>query len=280
MANQYGVNVAEALTAGEGILNSRAKRQAAQAEANRAKDLAEIRGQYAQNPGNENLKNQLLIMDSDGMKKMADAVKTMDEAERERAKQISLGLARKAKYIMDSQDPSSAWTEIYQSAPPNVQNEMGPEYNPSKVKAMFIDGMTASQLFDNPEAIEFGDKQVMFKNGQQVGSTRSARMRGKDADAAQGALNRQGDKTPGGGRQLKSGDSNAIAQRIATIFDGRFDPVTGAFQIEEPALRKKALDVMAKASKIYRENPELSHNEAANRAYREYENKSGTFMGM
>ncbi|UZJ42210.1 hypothetical protein OO006_04340 [Prosthecochloris sp. SCSIO W1101] len=180
-ASQYGPNFAEAFLSGEKILNSRAKRASLQADTERQKRANVLLGRQATDVSSAD--EGLLLTNPDLMMKYADAVGDMSVNEREKVLQVSLGLAKKANLIMNSPDPAREWARLFKSAPPHMQRALGERYSPLKVKEMFIDGITMTELTKNPSALEYGAKNMLFKNGRSIGSPTGGAFRKKNSGA-------------------------------------------------------------------------------------------------
>ena len=184
-ATQYGPNLAEAFLTGERILDSKARRASLQAETERQNRVNDLLGPHAS--GVSGADDGLLLTNPDLMKTYADAVGNMNENEREKVQQISLGLAKKAHLVMNSPDPALEWTRLYKSAPPHMQRALGERYSPVKVKEMFIDGMTMTELTKNPSAFEYGGEELLFRSGRSIGATTGGAMQGRNIGAGRNA---------------------------------------------------------------------------------------------
>jgi hypothetical protein len=187
-ASQYGPNLAETYLAGEQILNSRANRKAAQAEAERQGRTNRLLDRYAS--GDKSAKDELLLANPELMKKYADAIGKMDENERDRVKAMSEGMAKHAYLIMNSGNPESEWARLYQNAPSEVQAEMGERYDPAKVKEMYYNGMTVKEIIENPKKVTVGSKDMLFRHGRKIGEATSGAMQRKFIDVGEKAKGR------------------------------------------------------------------------------------------
>lgn len=75
------------------------------------------------------------------------------------------------------------------------------------------------------------------------------------------------DKSGAGGRkQLKATDENFIAKQVAALFDGIYDPATGAFQLKDDVSRRKALKIKRDAARLAANNPNMTLSAAVTEA--------------
>lgn len=75
-------------------------------------------------------------------------------------------------------------------------------------------------------------------------------------------------------KDVKAADDSLIGKNIGTYFGGIFDPTTGEIKGLDKEASKKVIKLQAKASEIYKTNPDLTHNEASLLAIKEYENEN------
>lgn len=72
-------------------------------------------------------------------------------------------------------------------------------------------------------------------------------------------------------KEVKAADDSLIGKNIATYFGGTFNPATGEITGLDKEAAKKVNEYQAKASKYYKDNPDITHNEASALAVRDYE---------
>lgn len=72
-------------------------------------------------------------------------------------------------------------------------------------------------------------------------------------------------------KEVKAADDSLIGKNIALAFGGVYDPGSGEIKGLDKDLASKVSDVSAKASKYYKENQGLTHNEASALALKDYE---------
>lgn len=75
-------------------------------------------------------------------------------------------------------------------------------------------------------------------------------------------------------KDVKAADDSLIGKNIGIYFGGIFDPVTGEIKGLDKESSKKVIKLQARASEIYKTNPDLTHNEATALAIKEYENEN------
>lgn len=258
-ANQYGVNLGEVFAQGEAIKKARADRQLAQ----QRNELASLRNSYAQNPNDEQLRKQLLIMDPEGMQQTADAVAQMDKNERERTQQRAVAMAKVARQALESDDPEKTWEELKADVPKSLQQRMG-EYSPSKAKMMYYNGLSMAELAKNPDIKEFGSKEQKYQNGLLTGETTSANVLRDRAAIEKERIKQRGENG------LKVADENYFARETARQFGGIVNPLTNEITGLNDNQAAAARDINANASRIYRESGgKLSRAEALRRAFQE-----------
>lgn len=77
-------------------------------------------------------------------------------------------------------------------------------------------------------------------------------------------------------RSVKAADDSLIGKNIATLFGGVYNPTTGEITGLDKDNAKKVLEIQADASKIFKENKDITHNEASNIAFKNYEKSLAT----
>lgn len=77
-------------------------------------------------------------------------------------------------------------------------------------------------------------------------------------------------------RSVKAADDSLISKNIATLFGGVYNPATGDITGLDKDQAKTVSQIQANASKIFKENRNITHNEASNMAYKEYETSLAT----
>lgn len=73
-------------------------------------------------------------------------------------------------------------------------------------------------------------------------------------------------------KEVKAADDSLIGKNIATYFGGTYNPATGKITGLDKESAKRVTEYQAKASKHYKDNPDLTHNEASALALQDYEN--------
>lgn len=72
-------------------------------------------------------------------------------------------------------------------------------------------------------------------------------------------------------KEVKAADDSLIGKNIATYFGGTYNPATGEITGLDKESAKRVTEYQAKASKHYKDNPALTHNEASALALKDYE---------
>ena len=72
-------------------------------------------------------------------------------------------------------------------------------------------------------------------------------------------------------KEVKAADDSLIGKNIATYFGGTYNPATGEITGLDKESAKRVTEYQAKASKHYKDNPDLTHNEASALALKDYE---------
>ena len=72
-------------------------------------------------------------------------------------------------------------------------------------------------------------------------------------------------------KEVKAADDSLIGKNIGTYFGGTYDPASGTMIISDKAIAKKVTEYQAKASKYYKDNPNITINEATALALKDYE---------
>lgn len=72
-------------------------------------------------------------------------------------------------------------------------------------------------------------------------------------------------------KDVKAADDSLIGKNIATYFGGTYNPATGEITGLDKESAKKVTEYQAKASKYYKENKDMTHNEASALALKDYE---------
>ena len=72
-------------------------------------------------------------------------------------------------------------------------------------------------------------------------------------------------------KEVKAADDSLIGKNIATYFGGTYNPATEEITGLDKESAKRVTEYQAKASKHYKDNPALTHNEASALALKDYE---------
>jgi len=77
-------------------------------------------------------------------------------------------------------------------------------------------------------------------------------------------------------RSVKAADDSLIGKNIATLFGGVYDPSSGEISGLDKDNAKKVAEIQSNASRIYKENKDITHNEASYMAFKNYEKSLAT----
>lgn len=72
-------------------------------------------------------------------------------------------------------------------------------------------------------------------------------------------------------KEVKAADDSLIGKNIATYFGGTYNPATGEITGLDKESAKRVTEYQAKASKYYKDNQDITHNEASALALKDYE---------
>lgn len=73
-------------------------------------------------------------------------------------------------------------------------------------------------------------------------------------------------------KEVSAADDNQISKGVDKYFNGKYNPQTGDYTIDDPTIRKIASQVTSRASEIYKTNHEnLTHSQSSRLALSEYE---------
>jgi len=298
-------NVGRALGQAEAINASRetralrrqqfdAQQQAATTARNQATQLAGLRERAL--GGDQQAARQMLVIDPAKAEAFMDAQAKALSVSREQLDDTYEDLARAG--IAVQADPSK-WsvlrTAVLRRNPHLTEDGLPAADADPETLSQFGDVMTALTI-NATEAIKRRDAQAIANRpdvsfltggGGTPGSTQTLAVRTDPRTGrVLGSENVGAVKTPrptkgsgagggaDGGRELKSADSNAIANAVAGIFNTRFsrDDATGAltFQLDTVQERRQALQIAARAEEIFRDRPEVGHRTAARLAAEEF----------
>lgn len=74
-------------------------------------------------------------------------------------------------------------------------------------------------------------------------------------------------------KEFTASDASTINKMVGGYFGGVYNPSTGDMTLTDPVLRKTSSEISSRAAEIYRTTPNITHNEAATVALKEYDDK-------
>lgn len=273
MANQYGINLGEVYRTGEALSRSRQSReqnalimdwkkqdrkkaeQQATAQQKRQNMLASLRAKAVS--GDQQAQKQLVAMDPAEATEFATAVKQMDENQRQATQQNIEQIGQMSAYIANSENPEQAYQYVRQNVNPEVSQRMPEQYDPQFIDYSLARAQEMDEILKNPEVIEFGGEDVMFKGGREIDRTESSdivEQRVKDS-AKQAAP------------EVKASDINAIYRQSAELLGGVFDQ-QGNLQTLDPDARSNVQAISTEAAKLFQSGEAKNHSEAVTKAAR------------
>jgi hypothetical protein len=255
MADRYGVNLGNVLSAAEDIRRARIENkfrprslELAQQGAETGNALEEIRLQEAE----RGYRDETTMRNARGVgaraaglpaqevamatisPSQAQEFKTyfdnLEESDRKKLEQSVDEMGRAAAYVKASEDPEKAYLQIKGMLPKEIQAQMPATYDPD-----WIDASLA-------QATEIEDMIATFS---------------KEAPL----------------RELSSADSNAIRAATKDIFGGFVNPLTGETDPLDKETGQAILAVSERAAEIFQANKELGHAQAVKQAFEELKAK-------
>lgn len=150
-----------------------------------------------------------------------------------------------------------------------TKDEFNTNVNPDLVK--FADGKTAVTVegFYNKSAQEQAALKQAAEDAQN--KIQLAEMGLKLQEQKVKTETAKGKAESSDNRSVKAADDSLIGKNIATLFGGDYNPATGVITGIDKEQAKTVSQIQANASKIFKENKDITHNEASNMAYKEYE---------
>lgn len=244
--NWLGIDLGNTMLQAQRINKGRREEEEAAAAQEREAQLAPLRAQAAQ--GDENALRQMAGMGAgDDAKQILDMIGTMDKQQRDRLKDENEKAGKMLAYVQQSQNPEETYLQVRAMISPEAAESIPPEYNPHWVGMKLAQASTLDQMLSAPDKVTFGDQDILFKQGQEVGRATSQGERNRqtseanalrtDARIREGwnradARKMMGSGGAGGGPGLQgvaNADENTIYKQVAQAFGGNYNPVTGTF---------------------------------------------------
>jgi len=275
MANQYGIDLGQVYSTAAAVKSSRAQRERNELlnqwgkedrafEKERRAKMGNLRGRIA--AGDQGAMGELIAVDPKEATELMTAYEKMDARGRAQVEQNIETVGRMAAYVMNSDNPESAYQRVLQNVTPEIAAEMPQQYDPDFVDFQLARASELSDIIGTPDVVNFGDESIMYRGGREVGRTRSSAARGRDVSRQNALLKSSG--KGGVNKDFKTSESGFFAREAANIVGEEADVLSGKLP-EEVLPEKRALirAIANEAERIYH-NEGVNPNEALTRAAR------------
>lgn len=272
MANQYGINLAQALSDAESIkghrnvnaLNSMKLAEAKRLEEGRPareaaalarkNKLAGLRSQAV--GGDEMAAKQLLALDPEGAPKFLDALSRMDESQVAATKQTVDEIGQLSAYVLNGKTPEEQnrrYQMVLQGASQDMVSRMPKEYSPQFMEYSLSKAMTMDKLLEAPTVKQVGGEDVVYSRGKEI--ERAARP--------------QRSTRAGLGGGIKSGDESLMYRQAVELLGGIMDE-QGNIRALDATIRPKVQAIAQEAAKLFAKEGNISRSEAVTRAAKKF----------
>ena len=219
-----------------------------------------VRGQAV--AGEPGAMQQLVTLDPAQAKQVQDYLKSADEQEIERMKQMNDNSGRMASVVLSSSNPERSYELYRNSMPQEYQAQMPEQYDEEFVRFQVARAREMEDILANPEISTFGGEDVMMQGGEIIGRTPSEnalkRQTPEEYTLSPGAERRRGDQViarnpkaaDGSNSSLNASDENAMFRQSVELLGGLFD-AQGNMQALDPTLRSKAQAIATEASRLF-----------------------------
>lgn len=267
MANALGVDLGDVYRTVEAVKGARQDREFKaedrEAARQRAQTVNALRSRVA--AGEEGAMKEFVALAPEEAKQTLDAFNAMDERQQAQAKENVETVGRMAAYVMQSQDPETAYQTVRSNLDPQVASQMPDQYDPNFVQMQLARARELDDLMSNPEKVTIGAEDRLYKDGQVIDRAVSSQERDRQNSRGNALIRAQSD---GGGR-LKSSDTNAIYRQAVGMFGGTFDPVTGRVSGLDANQSSRVQAMAERASELYANQETNTHAQAVAQAARE-----------
>ena len=238
-----------------------AARESAEAAAAQRQEIGQLAP--AAMEGDTAAMNRIVALDPKEAEVIMKLANSRDEARRKKAQEGIETTGKILAAIQQSDDPAKMYERARNFVPEEFQKVMPEEYNGDWVDLQMARAMDMDKIMSNPTKVTFGDQDLLFRHGKQVGSTTSSAERTRqnqmamrrmaDATSRGNALIRAAGSGGSGGGQntLASADENAMFRYAASQFGGFVSPITGEITGLDDQSAQQALAVGARAAEIY-----------------------------
>ncbi|MDH3981270.1 MAG: hypothetical protein OES84_00040 [Kiritimatiellaceae bacterium] len=241
------------------------------AERKKGRKAAELRQRVAE--GDSDALGELMALDPKEAKNMMDALNTMDTTQREQLQAQNEAIAKSVLWTMDApteQERSARWD---QSVDHLVNNQgfadaakFKGQYSQDAAQQMLMQAMTMDQLLSSRQGSFGATKPGLDAEGNPVFFATDKQGQSR---IVQGVTPTPKDISGTGAGRMKSSDSNAIANAIASELNVPYTQLPDGsikYQFATDKQAKEVTETAAKAERIFRENPNIGHREAVIRA--------------
>lgn len=274
MANQYGIDMGAVINASEAGQNRAYKnklmtQQQDEADANklRAQEGRDLREKAKS--GDQAAMRNLAAFDPQEADQMMAAITKMDEGQKKQLKDNIDQTGQIAHFVLSSKDPEQAYMKAIKFLPEGMRAQAPEKYDPQWMEVQLARATELDKLMENPEVMTMGGQDLMFQRGQQVGSTTSnallrdqAKANAKASDGAGG-----GDKGP------QSADESlmyrAVVQAVTGLDISNPDQASKFGTDFSQDARDTMLATAARATEIWKANPNMTRLQAAAQARRD-----------
>jgi hypothetical protein len=233
-ANQFGIDVGEAITAGQNLLKNKLLIDKAQEEIDTGNALKKARQRLAS--GDQSALQDMLVLSPEETNRYVTTIGQMDENKRKQFESNLNQIGAVAAAILHSDNPEQAYQWIKTQVSPEIGSQMPDKYNSDWVAyqlAQAKDGMALLQKMSNaetqgpPTKVKFGNEDILYdKKGREIGRTNSKSI----------------DSSDGGKSSVSSQDLKTAEDLADQIVGGTMtiDPETGLKYINKGAAAQKS----------------------------------------
>lgn len=258
-ANQFGIDVGDAITSGQNMLKNQLLLQKAKEENNTSNALKMARQRLAS--GDQSALQDMLVLSPEETQRYAAAIGQMDENQRKQTEANLHQIGAAAATILHSDNPERAYQWVKTQVSPEIAATMPEKYDQNWVSyhlAQAKDGMSLLQKLgsssDKFYQYTVGGKTKVYKNGKLF-----------DQGASEGSLNRDQRDNSG----LKGADESRILKASQSLLGGTFD-MNGNLLSMDPQRAMKAQSIATDATKLMQSGQASSINEAVQLAAKKY----------
>lgn len=282
MGNFRTFSLADSVGAGQKLAANQFAMEGAVAERKTQGKAAVLRQKMVE--GDPDAFAQLAGIDIDQATKTMNAVKTMDDNEREQFKMQNDAIAKAGLWVMQGQTSEDQEARFNQSVDHLEKQGMDMsqykgQFSPQLVQNSIMQSRTIDQMITSvtQKGVNKGidpktGKPVFFSTNVETGEPKVM----KDVRPSGFQVHGKGGKGGKDGRDMKASDSNAISKRSAEYFNVPFTKMpdgTITYKFPTSNAAKKASEIKGIAERIYRTG-NIGHNEAFLQAIKEHEKDS------